>query len=316
MALVWLPPDLPPEALGPLPPVLELGVLPEPGAVGPGAGEVEVVVLSPGQRASLVEQLPRLGELRVVQTLNAGIDWVPALPPGVLLCNAGGVHDGPVADWTVGVILATGKRLPHLFEQQRSQTWDASANLAFGAGPPADDLAEQTVLIVGYGSIGRALQNRLRPFGCRVLRVARRPREEPDGPVGGVDELPSLVPEADVVVLLAPGTDQTHHLVDAGFLARMRPGALLVNAARGTLVDTGALLTALEAGRVRAALDATDPEPLPDGHPLWSAPGVIVTPHVAGSSTHWLGRAYRLVGDQLRRYAAGEPLHHQRLDGY
>jgi phosphoglycerate dehydrogenase-like enzyme len=137
-----------------------------------------------------------------------------------------------------------------------------------------------------------------------VLRVARRPR---DG-VADFDALPSLLGRADVVVLTVPLTDQTRSMVDGDFLARMRDGALLVNVARGAVVDTEALLAELTSGRLRAALDVTDPEPLPPGHPLWTAPGVLISPHVGGSTSAFLPRAMRLVRDQLERYAAGEPL--------
>jgi len=316
MVLVWLPPGTPRDELGAVPATVQLGELPQEGGLPPEAARVELLVLAPQQRDRLRQVLPALTGLRVVQTLNAGVDWVPQLPAGVLLCNASGVHDGPVADWVLAVLLAHAKRLPTLLQAQREGRWDSSANLAFGSGPAADDLAEMSVLIVGHGSIGRALQARLEPLGSRTVRVARTARTTADGIVHGPTALPGLVPGADVVVLLAPATPQTAGLVDAGFLASMRHGALLINAARGPLVDTAALLRALQEGRVRAALDSTDPEPLPTGHPLWSAPGCLITPHVAGSSAHWRRRAHALVGDQLRRLAAGEPLVNQRAHGY
>lgn len=303
---VWLPRGVEPAALGAVPAQVEL--LPW----GERAQDVHVVVLDPGLRVQLVAALPALGALRVVQTLNAGVDWVPALPPGVVLCNSGTVHDAPVAEWVVAVLLAIGKRLPHYLAEQAAGRWDRSANLAFADGVPADDLATSTVVVVGHGSIGRALAARLEPFGTRVVGVARRPRPG----VRPVEDLPQLLPEADAVVLLAPLTERTRGLVDVAFLAALRPGAVLVNASRGALVDSAALLDALHAGRVRAVLDSTDPEPLPEGHPLWSAPGLLVTPHVAGSSAHWRTRAYALVGQQLRRIAAGQPPEHVRDQGY
>ena len=166
------------------------------------------------------------------------------------------------------------------------------------------------MLILGYGSIGRAVEARLMPFGIKVLRVARHPREG----VHAVTELAALLPDCDVVVILLPLTAETRGLVDNRFLSAMKPGALLLNPARGAIVDTEALITAVRAGRLRAALDVTDPEPLPEGHPLWSAPGVLITPHVAGAPIRWRARAYRFVGDQLRRYASGEPLRNVRAD--
>jgi phosphoglycerate dehydrogenase-like enzyme len=279
---------------------------------GDGPEEVAFVVLPPPGRQAFSDLLPRMARLEVVQLLNAGVDWVPALPAGVRLCNGSGVHDGPVAEWVVAVILAMEKRLPHFVDRQREGRWDATANLAFADGVPARDVSGARVLIVGHGSIGRAVAVRLAAFGADVTGVARRERAD----TRPLPELPDLLPDADVVVLLAPATDETRGLVDAAFLDRMKDGALLVNAARGSLVDTDALTAAARAGRVRAALDATDPEPLPDGHPLWSTPGILVTPHVAGSSAHWQDRAYALVGDQLRRWAAGEPLRNVRDAGY
>ncbi len=305
--LALIPGDAPAEAMGPLPDGLRTSSLDDP-----ARDRAEVCVLDARDREAFAELLPGLAALRVVQTLNAGVDWVPQLPDDVTLCNASGVHDGPVAEWIIAAILAMNRNLPRYLDLQRSGEWDHGGNTAHTAGRGCADLGEQRVLIVGHGSIGRALEDRLRPFGTAVLGVAAHAR---DG-VAGRSELPALLPHADVVVLLAPATEVTRGMVDGDFLARMRPGALLVNAARGTLVDTGALLAALGEGRIRAALDCTDPEPLPPGHPLWDAPGVLITPHVAGSSEHWRRRAYRLVGDQLRRYAAGEPLVNVRRHGY
>lgn len=311
--LALLPEDAPHAELAPLPQGVRLATLGDATLNDEhGVEAAEFAVLDPRQVGAFTAALPRLRRLRVVQTLNAGVEWVPPLPEGVLLCNAGGVHDGPVAEWVVAVVLAVLKRLPQHLDHQRAGVWDHTANLAFGTGPPAGDLAETTVLIIGYGSIGRALAARLRPFGTTVVGVARRPRAGVPGP----DAIPELLPRADVVVLLAPATAETRGLVGADFLARMRQGAVLVNASRGSLVDTAALLDALHQHRVRAVLDTTDPEPLPSDHPMWSAPGVLVTPHVAGSSAHWRARAYRLAGEQLRRYAAGLPLRHVRRHGY
>ncbi len=160
------------------------------------------------------------------------------------------------------------------------------------------------MLIVGYGSIGRAIESRLAPFGARFLRVARRAREG----VESVSQLDQLLPQADIVVLITPLTPETTHLMDAGRIARMKPGALLVNASRGPVVDTDALVQALKETRIRAAVDVTDPEPLPPGHPLWKAPNLLITPHVAGASAQYLKRALKLASEQAQRYARGEPL--------
>lgn len=263
--------------------------------------DVEFVVIG----FDIADRLPGLFDelpgLRVVQSLSAGVDWLlPKVPPGIIVCRAVGVHDGPVSEWVVAAILAMQRRLPAFIEFQRRAEWNRS-----GAEPSTiDDLEGHTVLVVGHGSIGRALAARLAPFGTRVVGVARHARDDAQP----VSALPDLLPQADVVVNLLPLTPETEKFVDAAFLARMKPGALFVNAGRGRTVDTEALLEALGSGRIRAALDVTDPEPLPSDHPLWHAPNILITPHVAGSVARWEPRGYRFAGEQIRRYVAGEPL--------
>ncbi|MFK4089066.1 2-hydroxyacid dehydrogenase [Kribbella sp. NPDC020789] len=238
--------------------------------------------------------------LKVVQLQTAGFEGVlPHLPPGVTLCNARGVHDASTAELAVGLILASYRRIPRAVRNQDRGVWPGD-----NYGQMDDSLADRTVLIVGYGSIGEALERRLAGFECEVVRVARRPR---DG-VHATSELPELLPRADVVVLLTPATDETRGMVDAKFLSLLKDGALLVNVARGVIVDTGALIAELGTERISAALDVTDPEPLPPGHPLWSAPNVLINPHRGGASTAFEPRVARLVRAQLERYARGEPL--------
>ncbi|WP_380791876.1 2-hydroxyacid dehydrogenase [Streptomyces albidoflavus] len=251
-----------------------------------------------------VRPLAGMARAEVVQTLSAGVDHVQAgmapLHPGVRLCNARSVHEASTAELTLALILASLRGIPRFVEGQRQEEWRSGFYPA---------LADKTVLIVGYGSIGSAIEDRLAPFECaRVLRVARSARDTERGPVHPIAELPSLLPEADVVVLSTPLTDATRGLADAEFLARMREGALLVNVARGPVVETKALLAEVESGRLTAALDVTDPEPLPAGHPLWHAPGVLISPHVGGSTSAFLPRAKRLLARQLTRWTAGEPL--------
>ncbi|KIX84329.1 2-hydroxyacid dehydrogenase [Thermus filiformis] len=300
--MVLLAPRLRPEAFALLPEGVEVVHFADP--LPERALEAEVVIPPYGERALLEALFPRLKRLRLVQTLSAGVDWIlDLIPEGVVLADGSGIHDAPVAEWVVGVILASLKKLPTFLENQKQGLWREER---------LGDLEGRTVLILGYGSIGRAVEERLLPFGVEVLRVARKERPGVYAP----QDLPHLLPQADVVVLLLPLTPETRRLVDRDFLARMRPGALLVNAGRGGLVDTEALVEAVREGRIRAALDVTDPEPLPEDHPLWTLPGVLITPHVAGLSEGFFRRAGRFLAEQLGRYLRGEPLLNVVREGY
>ncbi len=246
--------------------------------------------------------LGRMERLEVVQTLTAGVDHIRGeIPHGVLLCNGRGIHNTSTAELALTLTLASLRGVPDFVRDQQAGRW------AQGWRP---SLADSTVLVVGYGDIGRDIERRLAPFEVtEVLRVARSARElEDGGAVHAMADLPDLLPRADVVILIVPGTTETRGMVDAGFLGAMKHGALLVNVARGPVVVTDDLVAALHAGTVRAALDVTDPEPLPSDHPLWSAPGVLVTPHVGGATPAMWPRAHRLVGEQLRRFADGAEL--------
>lgn len=245
--------------------------------------------------------MTRMPALRTVQSLWAGVDAVwPFLPDGVALHNAAGVHDASTAELAVGLALTRLRGLDEFARNQAMGSWLPRTN---------DSIADKRVLILGFGRIGQAIERRLDGFECEVVRVARSPRTLEDGrTVHGMAELHDLLPTADVVILILPATPETVGLVDAAFLARMPRGALLVNVARGPVVVTDDLVAALHDGQVRAALDVTDPEPLPADHPLWSAPGVLISPHVGGNSTAFEPRARRLVAAQIRRLRAGEPL--------
>ncbi len=253
---------------------------------------------------------------RYIQTSSAGVEAIqPLVPPGVVLCNARGVHDASTAEWAVTAILASLKWLPFYGDLRRDGRWASSNETdaywkqchgeSRGTRMPVstEEIAEKTVLIVGYGAIGKAIEARLLPFEPgRIVRVARTAKEGVE-PVSALD---TLLPEADIVVLITPLTEETHHLIGAGQLALMRRGTFLVNAARGAVIDTDALVASLQAHHIRAALDVTDPEPLPDGHPLWSAPGLLLTPHIAGSTPLFLDRVFRFVGKQLQHLLDGE----------
>ena len=232
----------------------------------------------------------------MVQTLTAGVEHVRGyVPEGVLLCNGRGIHDTSTAELAVALMLASLRGIPDFVRAQGRAEWVPDMR---------PSLADKQVLIVGYGQIGEAIEARVLPFEADVVRVARSAR---DG-VHAIDELPDLLPHADVVVLIVPGTDQTTGLFDADMLARIKDGALLVNISRGGVVDTDALVAELGSGRIHAALDVVDPEPLPSDHPLWHAPNLLLVPHVGGNSTAMQPRAHRLVREQLHRFAAGEPL--------
>ena len=293
--LVWLPFDV--AELGEVPDGLRYEtVVPTPDDIPDSADEVEFYVpaynLGPGHGPVL----GRMSRLRVVQTLTAGVDHIRGeVPEGVLLCNGRGIHNASTAELALTLTLASLRGIPGFVRDQDAELWQQGWRAS---------LADKTVLVVGYGDIGRDIEARLLPFEVDVLRVARTAR---DG-VHAMADLPDLLPRADVVVLIVPGTTETRGLVDAAFLSRMRKGALLVNVARGPVVVTDDLVDALRSGHVRAALDVTDPEPLPEGHPLWSAPNVLITPHVGGATPAMWPRAYRLVRRQLERFAAGEPV--------
>ncbi|MCY9782573.1 2-hydroxyacid dehydrogenase [Nocardiopsis sp. EMB25] len=245
------------------------------------------------ERLDIIARMPAL---EVVQLVSAGYEHVLSLlPDHVTLCNGRGLHDASTAEHALALILAAQRDLPRWALDQHDHRWGAA---------PLRSLADSRVMIVGYGSIGKAVESRLLPFETEVVRVASRAR--PDERVHGVDELRSLLPGVDVVVLVTPLTESTRGLFGAREFALLRDDALVVNVGRGPVLDTAALLA--ENGRVRAALDVTDPEPPPADHPLWEAPGVFLTPHVAGGSAAFYPRARAFMDQQLARWAAGEPL--------
>jgi phosphoglycerate dehydrogenase-like enzyme len=293
----WLPWEDPDSFLGGLPAGFDVDFY-AGGERPPSLESVEFYVPDYMGNSAVVDVIKEMPALKVIQTQTAGFEnFLPHLGDGVTLCNARGVHDASTAELAVGLILAMYRRLPCAVRNQERGLWPSYQEID-------DSLADRTVLILGYGSIGEALERRLAGFECDVIRVARRAR---DG-VSPISELPELLPKADVVVVLTPATEETRGMVDGNFLGRLKNGALLVNVARGVVVDTDALLAELGNGRISAALDVTDPEPLPAGHPLWSAPNVLINPHRGGASTAFAPRVARLVRAQLERYSKGEQL--------
>lgn len=235
---------------------------------------------------------------RLVQSQLIGFDGVAdSLPPGHVFANATTVHETSTAELTVTLILAAQRGIPDFVRASSEGRWAPAVH---------ESLADRTVLLIGYGGVGRAIEARLLPFETIVVRVARSARADERGQVHAIDELPELLPHADIVVVAVPLGESTTGLVDDAFLARMRDGALLVNIARGGVADTDALLAHASSGRLRLALDVTEPEPLPDGHPLFALPNVLISPHVGGASTAMMPRMARLLHRQIDRLLRGD----------
>jgi phosphoglycerate dehydrogenase-like enzyme len=262
---------------------------------------------------------PHLRGVKLVLSLMAGTEWIPStVGPCVTICNAHGAHNVSTAEWTLAAILAMLKYFPLYLDMQRSGIWkrrfEAVEHFHSMGGdasqvyPPVlgEELTGKSVLLVGYGAIGKEIERMLAPFAVELTRVARRARSHPE--VHPVSELDALLPRAEIIVLILPATAESRGLIGAPQFALMRRGALLINAARGPIVDTHALVAALQSGRTRAAIDVTDPEPLPEGHPLWSCPNLLITPHVGASTPQFSPRALRTAAEELRRYLHGEPL--------
>jgi phosphoglycerate dehydrogenase-like enzyme len=275
---------------------------PAPGTLPDFAGIDLVVPLQP-VRAALVQLMagPATGRLRVIQTLSAGVDWmVGKVPPHITVCNARGAFDAPLAEWVVGAILAMERGLIQARDLETTMDWTPFE---------PRELAGQRVVILGFGSIGRAIAARLAPFGVDVVGVARTARD--DEGVRGFDALDELLPTTRVLVNMLPLTSETRGALDERRLALLPDDAHVVNGGRGPTIDSIALLRELDAGRLRAVLDVTDPEPLPSESPLWSIPNVLISPHIAGDSAEATIRTFKIAGDQIRRFAAGEELLNQ-----
>lgn len=268
--------------------------------LGPPPGPLDLVVTPYMQADAALPRLASVPGLAVVQTLTAGYDNVlPHLPVGVSLCSARGVHDASTAELAVGLAIAAQRGIGEAAQDAMTGAWKARTR---------PSLADRRVLIIGTGGVGSAIADRLAPFEIELTRVATTARQDERGVVRSIDDLDTILPRQEIVVLACPLTPRTRGLVDQAFLARLPDGALIVNVSRGPVVDTDALMAQLSSGRVRAALDVTDPEPLPAEHPLWRSPGVLITPHVGGNSSAFVPRARALLADQFWRLAQAQPL--------
>ncbi|MFC7486773.1 2-hydroxyacid dehydrogenase [Knoellia sp. CPCC 206453] len=301
MVVVSFPDPLLRDAVGEIPGVQ--AVVWDPTAGRATDARIEVVVAPYLGAAKALGAVADLPSCRLVQLQSAGFDGVfEAVPEPIAIANAAGVYDAPTAELALGLTLASLRGIPEAVRSGDRARWAPLGQRT--------SLADRRVLIVGYGSVGTAIARRFNAFDVSITAVASRARAGDDlvDTVHGIDELPALLPAHDVVVVIVPLNDSTHQLVDDGFLAAMPDGALLVNVARGPVADTDALVR--HAGRLRIALDVTDPEPLPDGHPLWTAPDVLITPHAGGNTTALLPRMAELLREQLTRVAAGDAPHH------
>lgn len=312
MLRVGVPAMIDPALHALLPQEVEVVVLREPSA----AAEVDFWIVPPLEDVARA-MWANLRGVRVAQSTLAGVDWLLRLVDGkATVCDARGVHDISTAEWAVAATLAALKNFPLYRDIQHEGKWAERMRAPKNYAqlhhderrhfPPImlDELHGKRVLIVGYGAIGSKIEQLMTPFGVVFDRVARSAKPG----VASIRALPDLLSQADVVVLIVPLTEETRGLISERELAAMKQGALLVNAARGPVVETDALIAALRAGKICAALDVTDPEPLPDGHPLWSAPNVLITPHIGGASPQFMRRAMQLAAEQLGRMLRNEPL--------
>lgn len=248
------------------------------------------------ERADIQAAIPKMRNVKVIQLLFAGFDHViNHMPDGVTLCNAAGVHDDSTAEMALTLTLAAQRELSESVHAQDKKKWGHYFSRS---------LADKQVLLIGYGGVGKAVEKRLLGFNCTVTPVATKAREH----VRAISDLAKLVPNADVVILTVPLNDQTKGLVDASFIAAMKQDALIVNVARGPVVDTDALVQALNNGKIRAAVDVVDPEPLPADHPLWSAPNCLITPHLGGETDIFTPRARTRIFSQLDLWLSDKPL--------
>ena len=263
------------------------------------AGETDMIVLPYMAPASVLSALEG-SRVSIVQSQMVGYDGVEAiLPAGLTFCNAGGVHEEATGELTLALILASLRGIPQAAVAQSTGTWNHQQH---------PGLVDKRVLVLGAGGVSKEICSRLAPFGVEITRVARTARSDEFGPIHSISDLSDLIPQADIVVLAVLLSEETRGMVDAKFLSLMKDDALLVNVARGPVVNTADLVAALATGRIMAALDVTDPEPLPADHPLWSSPRTLITPHLGGDTGAFKPRIERLLRQQIERAVRGEAL--------
>lgn len=295
--LVWLPADLITRVRSYT--ALRIETYPGPQGLRRQESNVEIFVLPHPADAGSLDLVSTMRRLKFLQALSSGVDHViAAVPEHVPLFNAPSLHARATAETAMSLLLASLNNVPAWSEAQRRGVWSDPG--------PRVGLVGKTVAILGFGAVGQALAGMLAGFDVRVLPVARRSRPG----VHGVVDLPELVGGVDVLVVSVPLSHETRGLVDQDLLGRMKDGSLLINVARGPVVDSDALLAEVSSGRLRAGLDVVDPEPLPDGHPLWACPGVLISPHVGGNTRDFWDRAAAFVDEQLERFVLGSPLRH------
>ena len=246
-----------------------------------------------------LEVIAEMKNLKIVHYSQAGYDDIlPHIPNNVILCNASGLHDVSTSELAIGLAIASRRGFAQFIDNQKKGLWHRQTK---------PTLADSHVGIVGYGHIGKRIASLLEEFETKVTPFSRSGN---DGAVK-ISEFDNFLPDLDVIILILPLTHESKHFINADRIKKMKDGATLINVARGAIVDTNALIAELNTGRITAGLDVTDPEPLPEGHPLWSAPNLIITPHVGGDSAAFDPRARKMVEEQLERLAQSKPLLNQ-----
>jgi phosphoglycerate dehydrogenase-like enzyme len=255
-----------------------------------------------GGRPAL-ELTKKMPNLKVLQMPNAGYDdAMEFVRKGITLCNGRSIHDDSTAELAVGLTIASLRGFPDFVRNQDKSSWVHVKNKSIN---------DRRIGIIGFGSIGSTIAKMLSGFSVEIVPFTQSGRDN----TTAISDLDKHLPTLDVVILILPLTAESKHLFNAKRLSLMKDGALLVNVARGPIVDTDALVKELNSGRITAAVDVTDPEPLPSDHPLWQAKGVLISPHVGGNTTAFEKRARKLIESQLNLLAEGKPLNNVIVAG-